>query len=190
MKGQRSHLTVGPAKAIPKKRRRLQGFKPTGNRTLRAGLQSLHSVRSRLSVPTRLCDILDMSLRGGLMKENRRHQRFDVSGFPELKAGTKNGPIGERLLTISQGGCGFWAPHEDFRLRIGEKVEIHLYMGELSPDTRVVRGEILYILPHPIDSHIGRSYGVRFREEDLSLVSEIMLYLDGHLDGGRIKISV
>lgn len=123
------------------------------------------------------------------MKEKRRFVRYDVSHFPALKAGIKNGPIGERLMTISEGGCGFWAPSEDFNLRLGEKVHIHLYMGEFSHETRILQGEVLYILPHPMESQIGRLYGIRFREEEIGQIHDLITYLEDQLQQGKIKAS-
>lgn len=120
------------------------------------------------------------------MKERRQFVRYDVSKYPELKAATIDGPIGERLMTISIGGAGFWAPSEDFKMRLGERVKVIVSLdGIQEPIT--VKGEILYILPHPLESQIGRFYGIRFDEVEQEKVSEAIEQIHSLYEMGKIK---
>lgn len=123
------------------------------------------------------------------MKEKRIHARYDVSQFPEMRASTLNGPIGERLMTISVGGCGFWAPAEDFNLTLGTRISLTIEIVMDHPKQLELKGELLYILPHPLDSQIGRFYGVRFREEDQAQVEEAIEQLEALYQEGRIQMA-
>jgi c-di-GMP-binding flagellar brake protein YcgR len=121
------------------------------------------------------------------MQQRRRHPRYDVSEVPQVKAATKQGPIGERLMTISRGGCAFWAPVEDFQMSVGQMVHIRLSVGDSSPMVEV-RGELLYIQPYPMESQIGRFYGVRFEESQSGPAwVEAMSRLDELFSQGKIK---
>lgn len=120
-------------------------------------------------------------------KQRRRHPRYDVSGFPHIRAATKQGPIGERLMTISRGGCAFWAPLEDFQLQVGQSVSMRLAVGEKAEFVEV-RGELLYVQPYPMESQIGRLYGIRFEEaSSMPLLEAAIDRLDELFSKGKIK---
>lgn len=123
------------------------------------------------------------------MKENRKHTRYDVSEYPEFSAHMVNGPIGERLMTVSVGGVGFWAPVEDFNLKIGQRTTIQFHVKGVSGQSQEVRGEVLYIIPHPLESQIGRFYGVRFEEESRAFVEQTVAQLEELRIEGRIKMA-
>lgn len=120
------------------------------------------------------------------MKERRQFVRYDVSSYPELKAGTMDGPIGEKLMTISIGGAGFWAPAEDFQMKLGERVKIRVQLESVEPQVELM-GEILYILPHPLESQIGRFYGIQFDAAEQEKVSEAIDQLHVLYQSGKIK---
>jgi len=123
------------------------------------------------------------------MRDKRKHPRYDVSDFPEFKAKTEKGPIGERLMTISIGGAGFWAPAEDFNFKIGQRVSIHVQIDGLSEEQVTLRGEVLYILPHPLEAQIGRFYGIRFSEEAHALVKNSLEQLHHLYEAGKVKMA-
>ncbi len=121
------------------------------------------------------------------MRERRKFARYDVSRYPQLNGGTFNGPIGERLMTMSIGGCGFWSPSESCNFTVGEKVRIRLHCEGLDPIE--VRGEVLYILPHPFESQIGRFYGIRFAEEFVDEIAAMMDQLEVEYRAGKIQMA-
>ena len=123
------------------------------------------------------------------MRERRKFSRYDVSRYPRLKGGTFNGPIGERLMTMSIGGCGFWSPADACNFAVGEKVKIALHCEGANFSPIEVRGEVLYILPHPYESQIGRFYGIRFLEEYQDLAAELMEELDNEFLAGKISMA-
>lgn len=123
------------------------------------------------------------------MRERRQFARYDVSRYPQIRAGTLNAPIGERLMTISIGGCGFWAPAEDCKFAAGEKVRVHLQCEGLHDDVIEVKGEVLYVLPHPFEAQIGRFYGIRFQEEVQELIAEMIDRLESEYQAGKIQMA-
>jgi hypothetical protein len=123
------------------------------------------------------------------MRERRKFYRYDVSGYPRLKAGTFNGPIGERLMTVSIGGCGFWSPADACNFVVGERVKIALHCEGFSSSPLEVRGEVLYILPHPFEAEIGRFYGIRFFEEYQKVAADLMDELDNEFRAGKISMA-
>jgi len=101
--------------------------------------------------------------------EKRLHPRYESTDVPELKLYTVNGPIGEKLMTLSIGGCGFWAPMGDFRFEMGDRVRLTGQVEGCGDPLPEIRGEILYVHPHPIEGQIGRFYGIRFIAEQKNI---------------------
>lgn len=123
------------------------------------------------------------------MKDKRRFPRYDVSEYPEIKASTASGPMGERLMTISAGGAGFWAPSEDFNFKLGQKVAVTFQIEGVDRADIELRGEVLYIAPHPFESQIGRLYGIKFEAEAQGMVRERIDQLHLLYEEGRIKMA-
>lgn len=123
------------------------------------------------------------------MRDRRKFARYDVTSYPQLKAGTTNGPLGEKLMTISIGGCGFWAPAEDTRWRIGERVNVKMFCEGISSEPFEVVGEVLYVQPHPWEAQIGRFYGIKFDEKYQELMAQILDQLDHLYAAGKIKMA-
>ncbi|TVQ78409.1 MAG: PilZ domain-containing protein [Bradymonadales bacterium] len=109
------------------------------------------------------------------MEPRRKYPRYEAKELPELQLRTLAGPIGEKLLNVSRGGCGFWAPFEDFQLRVGQGLRLQLKLDSKGSEFEI-RGELLYVHPCPMESQIGRLYGIRFEAES----KELNDYIEAH----------
>ena len=109
--------------------------------------------------------------------KKRQHIRFEVTGGLGIEGATHEGPLGEVLVSFSEGGCGFVCPAEDFKLQVKQSVVCHFFDLNNSKEY-FVRGEVTYIQPHPLPGHtIGRVYGIKFFESERSKVEPILHYL-------------
>lgn len=106
------------------------------------------------------------------MAELRRHPRYEISNKLPLQGSTENGPAGERLISISLGGCAFAAPSYDLHLGVGDRVRCSL--GEPGRAPVMVEGEVIYVNPYPIHDHVGRCYGVAFETGSERLVGPVI----------------
>jgi hypothetical protein len=106
------------------------------------------------------------------MAEQRRHPRYEVSNKLPLQGSTENGPAGERLISISLGGCAFAAPSYDLRLCVGDWVRCSLEEPGHAPVT--VEGKVIYINPYPVHDHVGRCYGIAFETGGELLVRPVI----------------
>lgn len=93
-------------------------------------------------------------------------------------------------MTVSIGGCGFWAPVDDFKYKLGERVEVQFQVDGIQDEALKLRGEVLYILPHPYEAQIGRFYGVKFSEESQDLVKDSIGQLELIYQEGKKKIKM
>ncbi len=123
------------------------------------------------------------------MRERRKFARYDVSRYPQLKGGTHNAPIGERMMTMSIGGCGFWAPADTCHLTVGEKVKLFLHCEGYKSDPVEMPAEVLYILPQPFESQVGKFYGLRFLDEYQEEIVRMMEQLDLEFQAGRLGMA-
>jgi len=123
------------------------------------------------------------------MRERRQFARYDVSRYSSLKGGTHNAPIGERMMTMSIGGCGFWAPGDNCNLSVGEKANLYLHCdGDRRAPTQM-QAEVLYILPQAFEGQAGKFYGLRFLSEHQDEVIRLMERLDLEFQAGRLTMA-
>jgi len=123
------------------------------------------------------------------MRERRKFARYDVSNYSRLKGGTQNAPIGERLMTMSVGGCGFWIPVDECNRSVGETVTLYLVFEGIQPDPVQFKAEILYVFPQPFAAQLGKFYGVKFQDEDQEEIIRIMELLDSEFQAGRLAMA-
>lgn len=123
------------------------------------------------------------------MRERRQWPRYDISDNKHLEGKTENGPLGEQLMTLSQAGCGFWAPLEDCHLKPGERVEVNIWGKQFKKPNIALQGEVLYVVPYPLDSQIGKFYGVRFYEQEVADLKELIDQLATSYQRGKISMA-
>jgi hypothetical protein len=123
------------------------------------------------------------------MREKRRFPRYDVSSLSQFSAKTAQGSIGEILVNLSEGGCGFWAPAEDFRSTQGQQVKLEMRVEGVSKESLNLEGSVAYVIPYPYEGQLGFMYGIKFSEESCSRVQGLVEYLKDLFDGGKIQIA-
>ncbi|MGA0164025.1 MAG: PilZ domain-containing protein [Bdellovibrionota bacterium] len=123
------------------------------------------------------------------MREKRRFPRYDVSNLSQFSAKTKQGPIGETLVNVSEGGCGFWAPAEDFRSSQGQQVEIELNAKGVIPEPLLLHGAVAYVIPYPYEGQLGFMYGIKFYDESCQKVLGLIEYLKELHNDGKARMA-
>ena len=120
------------------------------------------------------------------MRDRRVHQRYDVSRLVELKGQTSAALIGEKLLTMSIGGCGFCASAESFKYKVGTRLVCKIW-GHDKNTAVEIDGQILYITPHAMDGKVGKFYGVSFLPGQDEKISPVLDYLEILHQQGKVS---
>lgn len=121
------------------------------------------------------------------MRDRRVHSRYDVSTTVDLNGKTNKNPSGERLMTFSIAGCGFWSLVDEFRMKIGDVLECEFRLD--NGEKIHVHGAVLYTNPYPLNGVIGRYYGIRFLGDYESKIRPILQEIEARHMNGKISLA-
>lgn len=123
--------------------------------------------------------------------EKRAHPRFAVSGLHFLKARLDRSSSSEKILTLGEGGCGFFGYDKSW-----EKAPVKRVFStfELVTPIKVgpvtVQGNIVYIKPMLVKGQQLYYFGIQFLPEEKARVLPLIEALENLETQGFIKAAL
>jgi hypothetical protein len=129
------------------------------------------------------------------MHAKRRYPRYDLAHSAEFGGQVLSSPIKMRMASLSLGGCAFFGESPFGDAARAEEFwppkEVHCQIFQQDPRTgfqipKVIRGNLIYILPVNFISGEAYFYGVKFFDEEKEGISELLTLVESQAKEGRI----
>jgi len=91
----------------------------------------------------------------------RKHPRYNVAHFEGLEV-QLNLHCDEKLVSLGQGGCGFYTMKESEALMPPKRIYCRLRFEGLSDEPLEIQGNLLYCRPYEVAGKKVYYYGVEF----------------------------
>ncbi len=126
----------------------------------------------------------------GNWEHQRRYPRYKVAGWENLLAEIDRNRTGERIITLSHGGCGFYGFDARWPLRPNQRVFTTLrVIGNDHRPPLVLQGNLIYTRPIELKNSIVYFHGVEFLPTERLKLRGIIETLEKLHQEKKIQIS-
>ncbi len=123
------------------------------------------------------------------MRDRRQFVRFKVTEVKELKANIDRYRKSEQIVTISEGGCGFYGFNDAWPLAPVKRVFCSFSLDGVIDEPVEIQANVVYIRPISVDGREVIYYGVEFLESQRGVVAPIISKLEEMNSEGKVSIS-
>jgi len=115
----------------------------------------------------------------------RKFPRFNVSHYEGI--GGDLGPYSnEKLISLGQGGCGFYGLSEARNLIPPKRVYCRLYFPTASEEPMELQGNLIYVRPYNISTKLVYYYGIEFLQVFHGQIEPLIQQLERLAGEGKV----
>lgn len=115
----------------------------------------------------------------------RKYPRFNIAHYDGLSAQVE-GQNTERVISLGQGGCGFYSLEGPDGFVPPKKVSVTFSFDNHSLEPIQVQGEVIYVRPYNIQNKVVYYFGVEFGQAFQSKLDGLAQELDRWAEEGKV----